>query len=66
MVRPLGCFFWSATWTLATWCELRQDFRSFRIDRVRHFEVLDARFADEPGRRLADPLRAVGATTIRR
>ena len=61
IVRPLGCFFWGATWTLAAWCELRQDFRSFRIDRVRAFEPLDERFADEPGRTLADLLRAVGA-----
>lgn len=61
-VRPLGCFFWGAVWTLAAWCELRQDFRSFRIDRVRAIELLDERFRDEPGRTLADLLRAVGAT----
>ena len=60
-VRPLGCFFWGAVWTLAAWCELRQDFRSFRIDRVRRLEPLDERFRDEPGRTLADLLRAVGA-----
>ncbi len=33
-VRPLGLYFWGKVWTLATWCELRQDFRSFRIDRI--------------------------------
>src|SRR5215470_13517120 len=32
-VRPLGIFFWGRTWTLAAWCELRQDFRNFRLDR---------------------------------
>ena len=61
VVRPLGCFFWGAAWTLAAWCELRQDFRSFRIDRVRGVEALDEGFRDEPGRTLADLLRAVGA-----
>jgi len=61
VVRPLGCFFWGAVWTLAAWCELRQDFRSFRLDRVRAVEALDERFRDEPGRTLADLLRAVGA-----
>ncbi len=60
-IRPLGCFFWGSVWTLAAWCELRQDFRSFRIDRVRGFERLDQSFRDEPGRTLADLLRAVGA-----
>jgi predicted DNA-binding transcriptional regulator YafY len=61
IVRPLGCFFWGATWTLAAWCELRQDFRNFRIDRVRRLDVLEQRFRDEPGRTLADLLRAYGA-----
>jgi predicted DNA-binding transcriptional regulator YafY len=61
VVRPLGCFFWGAVWTLAAWCELRQDFRSFRLDRLRAVDALDERFRDEPGRTLADLLRAVGA-----
>ncbi len=59
-VRPLGCFFWDAVWTLAAWCELRQDFRSFRLDRIAAMQVLDERFRDEPGRTLADLQRAVG------
>ncbi|MFO1270526.1 MAG: YafY family protein [Rubrivivax sp.] len=59
-VRPLGCFFWDAVWTLAAWCELRQDFRSFRLDRIAAMDLLDERFRDEPGRTLADLQRAVG------
>ena len=62
-VRPLGCFFWGAVWTLAAWCEWRQDFRGFRIDRMRELEVLDETFRAEPGRTLADLLRQVGART---
>jgi predicted DNA-binding transcriptional regulator YafY len=65
-VRPLGCFFWGAVWTVAAWCELRQDFRSFRVDRMRAVDATGERFREEPGRTLADLLRAVGATTIRR
>ena len=61
-VRPLGCFFWGTVWTLAAWCELRQDFRSFRIDRVEQLDVLDERFRDEAGKTLADLLRVVAAT----
>ena len=57
-VRPLGCFFWGTVWTLAAWCELRQDFRSFRIDRIQQLDVLDERFRDEAGKTLADLLRA--------
>ena len=57
VLRPLGCFFWTDVWTLAAWCEAREDFRSFRIDRIERIEVLDARFRDEAGRTLADMLR---------
>ena len=56
-VRPLGCFYWGKVWTLATWCEQRNDFRTFRVDRIGALQVLDARFRDEPGRTLADLLR---------
>lgn len=57
IVRPLGCFYWDAVWTLAAWCELRQDFRNFRVDRIVRLEVQDEAFRDEPGRTLADLLR---------
>jgi len=56
-VRPLGCFLWESAWTLAAWCELRQDFRNFRVDRITELTVLDERFRDEPGRTLADLFR---------
>ena len=54
VVRPLGCFFWGPVWTVAAWCELREDFRSFRVDRIQRLEVLTERFRDEPGKTLAD------------
>ena len=59
VVWPLGCFFWGQVWTLAAWCELRQDFRSFRIDRMAEVRVLPGPFPQQPGRTLADLLRAV-------
>lgn len=56
-VRPLGSFYWGAVWTLAAWCETREDFRSFRVDRIERLEPLDERFRDEAGKTLADLLR---------
>jgi predicted DNA-binding transcriptional regulator YafY len=53
-VRPLGCFFWGQVWTLGAWCESRDDFRSFRVDRIETLDVLDEPFRDEPGKTLAD------------
>jgi predicted DNA-binding transcriptional regulator YafY len=58
-VRPLGLFFWGGAWTLGAWCELRNDFRNFRLDRVLNSTVEAQRYADESGRRLADYLRAM-------
>lgn len=34
-VRPLALYFWGTKWTLATWCEFRNDYRSFRPDRMK-------------------------------
>lgn len=56
-VRPLGLFYWGSTWTLGAWCELRRDFRNFRLDRVAALETLEDRFAEEPGKTLADMFR---------
>lgn len=56
-VRPLGCFFWGKVWTLAAWCETRQDFRSFRLDRIDALDTV-GRFTEAPGQGLADYLRA--------
>ncbi|MBZ0121329.1 MAG: YafY family transcriptional regulator [Sandaracinaceae bacterium] len=59
VVRPLGAFFWGRTWTLTAWCELRNGFRNFRLDRMRSCAPLGERFGDEPGRTLRDFLRTV-------
>lgn len=58
-VRPLGLFFWGYAWSLAAWCELRQDFRNFRLDRIVNCTLMKDRFSDESGRRLADYMRSV-------
>lgn len=59
-VRPLGAFFWGRAWTLTAWCELRQDFRSFRLDRILTIEPQPERFEEEPGKTLRDYLRGLG------
>jgi len=33
-VKPLGMMFWGARWTLVAWCQLRDDYRLFRLDRI--------------------------------
>lgn len=47
-VEPLGITFHGELWYLVAWCRLRQDFRYFRLDRVKALEVLKERFAPRP------------------
>jgi predicted DNA-binding transcriptional regulator YafY len=63
-VRPLGVFFWGRTWTLAAWCELREGFRNFRLDRIGQATLRD-RFEEEPGRTLRDMLAQYGPAAVR-
>ncbi|MFQ6546404.1 helix-turn-helix transcriptional regulator [Aestuariibius sp. 2305UL40-4] len=52
-VRPLGLWFWGLTWTMVGWCELREDFRMFRVDRMRALTE-DGPFKPQPGQTLQD------------
>jgi predicted DNA-binding transcriptional regulator YafY len=51
---PLGLVFWGTKWTLGAWCELRDGFRTFRLDRIEKLDLLPSQFPDMPGRRLKD------------
>lgn len=53
-VRPLGLWFWGKVWTFVAWCELRDDFRAFRIDRIRSAQDTARLFKLERGKTLAD------------
>lgn len=59
-VRPLLLSFLGPIWTMTAWCELRQDFRTFRLDRIVDLVVTDDVFKPEPGRTLADALQRIG------
>jgi predicted DNA-binding transcriptional regulator YafY len=65
-VRPLGCFYWGSVWTLAAWCEVRESFRSFRVDRIDDLQLSEERFRDEAGKTLPDLFRQVDAQGVRR
>ena len=52
-VRPLGVWYWGKVWTMVCWCELRNDFRMFRLDRVVDLQVGEV-FRDERGKTLRD------------
>lgn len=58
-VRPLGITAFEAIWLLTAWCENREDFRNFRVDRIEAIERLSARFAPETGKEFKDYLAAL-------
>ena len=47
-LEPIGLLYYSMSWHLIGWCRLRQDYRDFRLDRIRHIDILDEIFSDEP------------------
>lgn len=56
-VWPLSLAYFGPVWVLAAWCELREDFRTFRLDRMHGFAVTAERFRPVPGRTLHDFLK---------
>ena len=56
-VHPLGLFYWGKVWTLVAWCELRDGFRHFRVDRMSDLNELEQKFQMIPGRTLQDFLK---------
>ena len=56
---PLALNFWGTTWSVAAWCESREDFRVFRLDRIWSLQMGAEKFEEVAGRTLADFLESV-------
>jgi predicted DNA-binding transcriptional regulator YafY len=56
---PLALYFWGTTWSVAAWCESREDFRIFRLDRIRSLQMVGEKFEEVPGRTLEDFVESV-------
>jgi predicted DNA-binding transcriptional regulator YafY len=56
-VRPLSLWFYPPIWMAASWCELREDFRFFRVDRMYDVEFLNEAFPLEAGKSAPDLFR---------
>ena len=52
-IWPVAVAYYVQVTLIGAWCELRQDFRHFRTDRIRSLAVLAERFP-EPGRALTE------------
>ncbi len=51
-VRPLAIWAFTDGWLFVAWCELRDDFRAFRMDRIASLSATQDRFDDDPDRNL--------------
>lgn len=49
VIWPFLLYFWGTTWTLGAWCEMRQGFRSFRVDLMQEPKLSDAPFEPTEG-----------------
>lgn len=46
IIEPLAILSFEEKWLVIAWCQLREDYRSFRLDRIERFRVLDKSFED--------------------
>lgn len=60
IIWPLTLAFFGPVWNIVGWCELRNDFRAFRPDRMADVDFLAEHYPDQPGRRLIDYLKQMG------
>jgi len=54
VIWPLAAIFSTHAWSLVAWCELRDGFRSFRLDRIAHLKGERRTYLVTPGRTLQD------------
>ncbi|MFK7925124.1 MAG: helix-turn-helix transcriptional regulator [Bacteroidia bacterium] len=45
-IEPLAIYSYNERWIVIGWCRLRDDYRAFRLDRIKHFKILEEKFED--------------------
>lgn len=58
-VRPLGLTAFESVWVLTAWCEHREDFRNFRLDRMITAHETGETFKRERGKEFSDYLASL-------
>jgi predicted DNA-binding transcriptional regulator YafY len=64
-IWPLGLYLYSHITLVCAWCEKRQDFRTFRSERIQKCELLSERFDGKHGGLMADFLRVFVAQSLK-
>ncbi|WP_292544704.1 YafY family protein [Mesorhizobium sp.] len=55
-IHPLGLTLFDEVWLLTAWCEVREDFRNFRLDRISGLNETGENFRPQNGQRFKDYL----------
>lgn len=58
-VEPIGIFYYSHHWHLIGYCLLRDEYRDFRLDKIRSLEVLGLKFNSQKRMTLVEYLKSV-------
>ncbi len=45
-IEPCAMYSTNHKWILIAWCHLRIEYRAFRVDRIKHFKILEDKFED--------------------
>lgn len=53
--------YWGAKWTLIAYCQLRCDYREFRLDRIQSIVALSNEFETTPEKNLAHYMALIEA-----
>lgn len=48
VIRPLAVSAFGTLWLATAWCEMRDDFRDFRLDRIEDWQLMPDRFQPQP------------------
>jgi predicted DNA-binding transcriptional regulator YafY len=47
VIEPVGICHYSFNWHLIAFCKLRNDYRDFRIDRIKNIKITDSKFTED-------------------
>ena len=58
-LEPIGLCYYGQAWHLIGWCELRNNYRDFRVSRIQHLELLDQTFEPDTHPSLQEYMQAM-------
>ncbi len=61
MIEPVGVYYAFEQWYLIAWCRLREDYRTFRIDRIRQLSIKEESYQTAAHPTLQEYLKKVRA-----